>query len=368
MNVKKLRWGFLSTAQIARKNWKAIRNSGNSIVSAVASREIERSRQFIAECQSDTPMEVCPKPLGSYEELLASNEVDAVYVPLPTGLRKEWVIRAAEAGKHVVCEKPCASNAADLREMLHACQRNRVQFMDGVMFMHSRRLDRMRDILTDGVSVGPVKRITSAFSFAGDEDFFSKNIRTDGVLEPYGCLGDLGWYNIRLALWVMNEQMPKSVTGRLLAQTGARKDAPPVPSEFSGELFFESGVSSGFYCSFQTHDEQWAIINGAKGYLRLSDFVVPFFGSEVAFDLNNTELKVTGCEFSMEPHERRIAIPEYSNSHATAQETNLFRNFAAQVLLGTLNDRWPEIALKTQRVMHACFESAHNQSRLVCLE
>jgi predicted dehydrogenase len=360
MSEKKLRWGFLSTAQIARKNWKAIRNSGNSIVSAVASREVARSRQFIEECQADTPMEICPKAFGSYQELLDSNEVDAVYIPLPTGLRKEWVIRAAEAGKHVVCEKPCASSIGDLREMLDACQRHRVQFMDGVMFMHSRRLDRMREILEDGVSVGPVKRITSAFSFAGDQEFFTKNIRSDGLLEPYGCLGDLGWYNIRLALWVMNEQLPQYVSGRTLSQTGHRKNAPPVPSEFSGELFFESGISSAFYCSFQTHDEQWAVINGAKGYLRLTDFVVPFFGSEVAFDLNNAELKVNGCEFSMESHERRIAIPEYSNSHATSQETNLFRNFAAQVLQGKLNDRWPEIALKTQQVMNACFESAHN--------
>jgi predicted dehydrogenase len=218
----------------------------------------------------------------------------------------------------------------------------------------------MREILEDGVSVGPVKRITSAFSFAADQEFFTKNIRSDGLLEPYGCLGDLGWYNIRLALWVMNEQLPQYVSGRTLSQTGHRKNAPPVPSEFSGELFFESGISSAFYCSFQTHDEQWAVINGAKGYLRLTDFVVPFFGSEVAFDLNNAELKVNGCEFSMESHERRIAIPEYSNSHATSQETNLFRNFAAQVLQGKLNDRWPEIALKTQQVMNACFESAHN--------
>ena len=362
MTDKKLRWGFLSTAQIARKNWKAIRNSGNSTVAAVASRKIDRSREFIVQCQADSPMEIVPQPFGSYEELIASAEVDAVYIPLPTGLRKEWVIRCAEAGKHIVCEKPCASSMADLHEMIDACRRHRVQFMDGVMFMHSRRLEKMRELLGDATSVGPVRRITSAFSFAGDEEFFTKNIRSDGVLEPYGCLGDLGWYNIRLALWVMNEQLPKSVIGRILSETGHRKDAPQVPAEFSGELFFESGVSSSFYCSFQTHDEQWAIINGSKGYLRLTDFVVPFFGSEVAFDLNKTELKVTGCEFSMEPHERRIAIPEYSNSHETSQETNLFRSFAAQVLTGKLNDQWPQIALKTQQVMNACFESAHNGS------
>src|SRR6185436_12380856 len=109
--------------------------------------------------------------LDSYEELITAKGVDAVYVPLPTALRKEWVIRAAEAGKHIVCEKPCATSLADLREMLEACRRHRVQFIDGVMFMHSRRLEEMRAVLDDNASVGEVKRITSAFSFRGSEDF-----------------------------------------------------------------------------------------------------------------------------------------------------------------------------------------------------
>src|SRR4051812_24006554 len=112
----KLRWGILSTAQIARKNWSAIHHSGNGTVVAVASRDVARSRNFIAECQAHAPMQATPRALGSYEELLAAKDVDAVYIPLPTGLRKEWVLRAAAAGKHIVCEKPCAVSAADLEE------------------------------------------------------------------------------------------------------------------------------------------------------------------------------------------------------------------------------------------------------------
>src|ERR1041385_4970541 len=161
MNERIIRWGILSTAQIARKNWKAIRNTGNSTVVAVASRDVERSRRFIAECQSEAPMAAAPRALGRYEELLAAKDVDAVYIPLPTGLRKEWVLRAAEAGKHIVCEKPCANTGTDLQEMIQACRRNRVQFIDGVMFMHSTRLPRMRAVLDDGKSVGEIKRIRS---------------------------------------------------------------------------------------------------------------------------------------------------------------------------------------------------------------
>jgi predicted dehydrogenase len=359
----KLRWGILSTAQIGRKNWKAIRNSGNSTVVAVASRDAERSSEFIARCQSDAPMEAPPQALGSYEQLLASKDIDAVYIPLPTGLRKEWVIRAAEAGKHIVCEKPCATSVADLREMIEACRRNRVQFIDGVMFMHSRRLEQIRAVLDDGASVGEVKRITSAFSFGGSPEFFAGNIRVNGDLEPFGCLGDLGWYCIRFALWVMREQMPRQVSGRILSEAGAVKGRASVPAEFSGELLFENGVSSGFYCSFVTANEQWAQVSGSKGYLRVPDFVVPFFGCEAAFDVNNAVHNVIGCDFNMEAHWRRFAVPEYSNSHPTAQETNLFRNFTAQVRSGKLNESWFDMALKTQQVMNECFDRAASPIR-----
>ena len=95
-----LRWGILGAANIARKNWKAIWNSKNGCVTAVASRDLQRSQSFINECQAQAPFRPAPRALGSYEELLAAPDVDAVYIPLPTGIRGHWVKRAAEAGKH----------------------------------------------------------------------------------------------------------------------------------------------------------------------------------------------------------------------------------------------------------------------------
>ena len=105
--MTKLRWGILGTANIARKNWKSIFLSGN-VVTAVASRNSRRSREFIEECQKNHPFETAPTALGNYEELIDSPNVDAIYIPIPTGLRKEWVICAAKRASISCVRNPAA--------------------------------------------------------------------------------------------------------------------------------------------------------------------------------------------------------------------------------------------------------------------
>ena len=354
------RWGILSTATIAQKNWHSIANSGNGKVVAVASRSQEKAQAFIDQCQSSVPVSHNVAAIGSYDKLLADPDIDAVYVPLPTGLRAEWVIKAANAGKHVMVEKPCGVSADDVRAMIAACEANDVQFMDGVMFMHSARMQAMRDALDDGNSVGEIRRIASQFSFCAPEEWVSSNIRASSSLEPAGCVGDLGWYTIRYTLWVMNYQMPTEVRGRILYGV-KRADSPAeVPMEFQGELHFEGGVSATFYNSFRTENQQWVNISGTKGYLQINDFVLPFFGGETAFTTTSNKFTVEGCRFNMEEHTKRIAVREYSNNMPVAQETNLFRNFAAIALSGKREPHWPEITLKTQLVMDAALKSAQS--------
>ncbi len=359
--MQQLRFGILSTARIGRQNWKAIFNSGNAIITAVASRDAERSREYIRECQREFPFTTEPTALGSYEELLASPNVDAVYIPLPTGLRKEWVLRAAAAGKHVVCEKPCGVSFADVQEMTDACAKNRVQFMDGVMFMHNPRLARVREILDDGKSVGPVGRITSAFSFLGTGGFADNNIRVDGRLEPTGCLGDLGWYCIRFTLWTLKWQLPHTVAGRILSQSEPTGGRVPAPTDFSAELVFDGGVSAGFYCSFLSALQQWAFVSGRDGWLRMPDFVHPFNGHEPAFEVNRTEVRIPKLAGTPAP---ASGSDPAELGHATAQNTIMFRNFANQVFSGKLNKEWPMWALQTQRVMDACYQSARQGTSL----
>lgn len=349
------------------KNWQSVALSGNGEIVAVASRNKSKADAWIDKCSAHVPFPSRPEAVEGYDALLTRDDIDAVYLPLPTGIRKEWVIKAAQAGKHILCEKPCGINVAEVEEILAACRAEGVQFMDGVMFMHCGRLADLRRAIDDGASLGRLRRITSQFSFCAPEEFLAGNIRMHSDLEPLGCLGDLGWYNIRFNLWVMNYEMPTTATGNML-QRAAHPDSPDkVPTEFSGEMFFANDVSASFYCSFVTANQQWANLCGAEGNIHLDDFVVPCYGSEVGFTIT----KLTGnqhiCDFNMERRERRVITQEYSSSHPTAQETGLFRNFGDLVLSGKTDPQWGMITLKTQKVMMACLESARDGGKPVSL-
>jgi predicted dehydrogenase len=356
------RWGILGTANIARKNWKAIRLAENATLVAVASRDFAKAQAFIDACQADVAFAKAPVPCG-YEELLRRSDVDAIYFPVPTGIRREWVVRAAQAGKHILCEKPCGPTEDDVLAMLSACEANSVQFMDGVMFMHGKRLPLLRQVLDDGESVGEIRRITSQFTFAASDEFQRSNIRSQSELEPLGCLGDLGWYNIRFSLWAMKYQMPERVTGRLIAANAAG-----VPFEFSGEMIFPGGATASYFCSFQTQLQQWAHISGTRGFVTVSDFVLPVYGCESAFEQNTLRFNVSGCSYHWESHPRRYAVREYSDGKPDAQETNMIRNFSEIVLSGKLQPTWGEIALKTQVVLDACLRSARRDGQWMAVE
>jgi predicted dehydrogenase len=224
--------------------------------------------------------------------------------------------------------------------------------------MHSRRLLALRQVLDDGESVGRIRRIVAQFSFDAAEGFVAENIRADSRLEPHGCLGDLGWYTIRFALWVMKFEMPTAVTARRLAEAGRPGSPEAVPFEMSGELLFPDGASASFYCSFRTANEQWATVSGALGLVHVPDFVLPFFGDEVGFEVTNSVFEAVGCDFDMHRRTRPVVVPEYSNSHPTAQEAGLFRTFSALVTSGRLDPCWGEMALQTQLVTDACVRSA----------
>ena len=276
--------------------------------------------------------------------------------------------RAVDAGKHVLSEKPVGATTSDVKDIVEACRRNNVQFMDGVMFMHSRRLGALRRVLDDGQSVGTVRRITSQFTFGAEEQFFATNIRGGSDLSRWDA-----W-----ATWVGTASVSRS--GRSIGScppgcaaicwpsiTAAIVPAP-VPTEFSGELFYADGVSASFHCSFLSEIQQWASVAGTKGAIYIPDFVLPHYGSEVAFEVSNPVFHVSGCDFNMEGHVRRHAVREYGNSDVSAQETNMFWTFAELATSGSPDPHWGEVALKTQQVVDGCLRSARSGGEVVDLE
>lgn len=336
-----LRWGILSTARIGRRNWVGMLESGAATLAAVASRDIATAASFIGEMQATHPWPVSPAALGNYESLLERPDIDAVYIPLPTGLRKEWVLRAAAAGKHVLCEKPCAISAADLREMIGCCEENGVLFMDGVHFMHDPRFSDLRGILDDGDALGEVRRITSAFSFRAPDDFARTNIRSSASLEPTGCLGDLGWYCLRASLWAMDWQMPIRVSGRIL-ETAEHPSGSTAIMAFSGELDFPRGVTAAFYCSFLSPDQKWLDLSGTRGNLRVPDFVAPVAECDTAWEIN---------------FQRHAKLKQ----NAPDIPARLFSQFASSALAEVPDRQWAEYSLKTQIVQDACMLSASRE-------
>jgi len=368
-NGKTVRWGFIGAAQIARKNWKAVRMSGNGVVVAVASRDVARAEAFIHDCSMEVPPVTIgsdggatlarPVALGDYQSLIERDDVDAVYIALPTGVRKQWVIAAAKAGKHVLCEKPVAVHADDAEEMIAACRENNVGFMDGVMFDHSARLPALKIALGDSEKIGKLHRVQSHFSFFGDDSFEDANIRASAELEPHGCLGDLGWYCIRLSLWAADDRMPTAVSGRTLAAFDSDRDGGGnVPKEFQAEMQFDDDFTAGFFCSFRSANQQTAIFSGERGYISVDDFVLPYVDAELKWQQHAHELQIDNCRWNFGRHTTNAAVREHASGEVDSQEVRMIRSFSEAILRGTPDVRASQIAMKTQRVLDALRRSS----------
>jgi predicted dehydrogenase len=229
--------------------------------------------------------------------------------------------------------------------------------MDGVMFDHSRRIVEIRRTIESQQVLGKFRRITSHFSFFGDSSFQQSNIRTDSILEPHGCLGDLGWYCIRFTLWAAGMQLPTHVSARTLSWLSGENSDGEVPGEFSAELQFADGLSAAFYCSFLTENQQTALLSGDKGYLTIDDFVLPFYDAEASWTNHQHVLEIDNCRWNFRRHSQRRAIAEYPSGEANAAEVNMVRRLAECALSGTRDPLYPELAWKTQRILDACRRS-----------
>lgn len=251
------RWGILSTANIGRKAMiPALQASRLAEVVAVASRDEDRARQFAYEF-------AIPKAFGDYQALLDDPSIDAVYIPLPNHLHKPWAIKAAHAGKHILCEKPMGLNAKECEEMMAAAKENGVMLMESFMYRHHPRIQAAAEMVYAG-KLGKIHTIESSFTITfADQDDFRYQPEMGG-----GALMDVGCYCINLS---------RTITGRepVVVQARAVWSETGVDEQLVGLLDFGQGLLAYFNSGFNLSTRQQAVIVGTNQYMVLKDVFLP---------------------------------------------------------------------------------------------
>jgi len=231
MAQDKVRWGVLGTARIADAQVRAIRMSDNSELTAIASRDASLAQAWAN--RRDVPF-----VFGSYDEMLASDAIDAVYIPLPNGLHKEWTVKAAQHGKHVLCEKPLAANADEVRDIIAAADASGVKAMEGFMYRFHPLTGRLVQLLAEG-AIGKPKIIRASFGFTLDRP---DDIRWSSELAG-GAIMDVGAYCVNIVRLLAGEEPLTATASAVWAPTG-------VDLTMVGTLEFPGDLLATIDCSF----------------------------------------------------------------------------------------------------------------------
>ena len=254
---QKVRWGTLGTASITRRRFlPALRKSNKSVAFAVASRDSAKAEEFAAEFY-------IPRHYGSYEELLADPDVEAVYVPLPNDLHAEWTMKAADAGKHVLCEKPMAVSRDEAVAMATRCRERNVLLMEGFMYRLNPRTIRIKEMV-DRAVLGEVKTVIAQFGFTIDP----QNTRLNSS-KGAGSLMDVGSYCINVSRHMFGEQPLWAMASQQLHPEFGCDMSTTAVLGFSRDK--TALVSCGFENSFRSSLE----VVGTKGVLKAEPFFTP---------------------------------------------------------------------------------------------
>lgn len=332
MSDQRIKWGVISTANIGR--WAinpAIQASINGDLVGVASRDTQTAADFAEQWS-------IPRSYGSYQALLDDSEIDAVYIPLPNSLHREWTIKSADAGKHVLCEKPLGLTEAECREMSAAATANDVRFMEAFMYRFHPRTERVLELIRDGV-VGELKMIQSTFTFRLTKP---DNIRLQPELGG-GALMDVGCYCINVSRTMAGSEPVEVQAFETKAPSG-------VDNMMAGTLRFSNDVFASFECGLNTKRRESYEIGGTEASLRIADAFLPGTDDVVIEEHRDGE----------EPILHSIAgVDEYQC---------MVEHFADCAL----NDSEPRYsadeAALNMRVIEALYQSAHNAGQTVAVD
>ncbi|MFU0505969.1 Gfo/Idh/MocA family protein [Pseudaminobacter sp. NGMCC 1.201702] len=246
------RWGVLSTAKIAREHvLPAIADTDNGVVSAIASRDAGRARALADRFGA-------PHALGSYEELLACDAVDGVYIPLPTSQHVEWAAKAAEAGKHVLVEKPLALDADDILPLIEIRDRRKVLICEAFMVIYHPQWIKVRELIAGG-AIGRLRHIQGAFSYYNvDPSNMRNNIALGG-----GALPDIGVYPIVTARFATGGEPAR-------VQATIERDGTFGTDNYSSVRVDFGDFELSFYLSTQMAARQSMVFHGEEGFIEVA--------------------------------------------------------------------------------------------------
>jgi xylose dehydrogenase (NAD/NADP) len=254
-----VRWGILSTAHINAKVLRGAALSPDVSVVAVGSRDGGRSREFASEWG-------IARAYGSYDEVLADSDVEAVYIPLPNSMHHPWTMRSLEAGKHVLCEKPYTRHAAEVTVAFDEAEQRNLVLSEAFMFRHHPHIKALVELVRSG-GLGRLRLISGAFSGHTDNP---NDVRLDPGLDG-GSLMDVGVYPLSASRLLAGE--PIAVTAQQV--TGATG----VDVSFAATLRFDDDVLAHFDSAFHVADRSYLEVVGSEGRVEVSD---PWHGTQPA--------------------------------------------------------------------------------------
>ena len=246
-----IRWGILSTANIAKTQLiPAILEANGAKLMAISSREFDKAK-FVADTFG------IPKVYGSYEELLNSDEVDAVYIPLPTSDHVNWSIKAAKAGKHVLCEKPIAMKESQINELIETSASTGKIITEAFMIYYHPQWEKIKALLADK-KIGELKKVEGSFTYFNKDPKNMRNILKLGG----GALPDIGVYPV-VATRIATNLEPESVAAEIHFDSKFKTD-----TYVNAQVYFE-GFDLSFYVSTQMSLRQKVVFHGDKGRIEV---------------------------------------------------------------------------------------------------
>ncbi|KAI9005525.1 hypothetical protein DFJ74DRAFT_691165 [Hyaloraphidium curvatum] len=357
-----LAWGIIGPGSIADEIAPFVFGPPGTpnVLRAVASRSPGRSQAFAEKHAYGGQV----KAYGSYAELIADEEVQAVYVATPLRGRKELCLACAAAGKHVIAEKPLFATAKDVEEVIAGFRSRNLAFLDATHWVHHPRTALLRARLQDP-SFGPVSDVAADFRIA--LPVREGQVRFDAEAEPLGVLGDLGWYPIRVILFAFGNLVPEKV----IAVATPITESNPALASISGIISFPAlrapdgtltARTARFSASFTSTFVQNCTILSDRAILELDDFVHPWpYITRRGTSLNRAFPTAFRHAKRFAAARETVALPE--KDAAVVGSDALFRKFASLVERGVTADAETEEYLRADVLTHAVFEACLESAR-----